>query len=191
EQTRARIEDPAAPVLHEGVVVGLADHTVLVSHDGTERPIEESGAPIRNPRGQVAGAVLVFRDVTERKQAEAALVEEGRRKDEFPAMLAHELRNPLAAIANAVHLLLRPGAEHLVDWCKEIIDRQVKHLARLVDDLLDVSRVTRGKIQLQVQRVGLAALVRWAGAAVRPRPEDREDGLRLRIGPGSSAHGAD
>src|SRR5262249_7430862 len=191
EQTRARIEDPAAPVLHEGVVVGLADHTVLVSHDGTERPIEESGAPIRSPRDQVAGAVLVFRDVTERKQAEAALVEESRRKDEFLAMLAHELRNPLAAIANAVHLLLRPGAEHLVDWCKEIIDRQVKHLARLVDDLLDVSRVTRGKIHLQVQRVDLAGLVRSAIAAVRPLIEERKHDLRVRIEPERIAMEAD
>src|SRR5262249_47984887 len=159
-------EDPVARVLAEGAVVGLGQDTVLLSHDGTERPIDDSGAPIRNARGQVAGAVLVFRDITERKRAAAAVVEESRRKDEFLAMLAHELRNPLAAIANSTHLLLRPGAEHLLDWCKEVIDRQVKHLARLVDDLLDVSRITRGKIQLKPQPVDLATLIRSATAAV-------------------------
>jgi signal transduction histidine kinase/CheY-like chemotaxis protein len=160
---------------------------VLISHDGTERPIDDSGAPIRSPRDQVAGAVLVFRDVTERKQAEAALVEESRRKDEFLAMLAHELRNPLAAIANAVQLLLRPGAEHLVDWCREVIDRQVKHLSRLLDDLLDVSRITRGKIQLRVRRVDLATLIRSATAAVRPLIEERKHDLRVQIEPRSIA----
>jgi PAS domain S-box-containing protein len=191
EPTRVPDEDPVARVLAEGAVVGLAQDTVLLSHDGTERPIDDSGAPIRNARGQVAGAVLVFRDITERKRAEAALVEESRRKDEFLAMLAHELRNPLAAIANSTHLLLRPGAEHLLDWCKEVIDRQVKHLARLVDDLLDVSRITRGKIQLRPQPVDLATLIRSATAAVQPLFDERKHDLRVQIEPGSIALDAD
>ena len=191
EQTRALVEDPVARVLGEGAVVDLTNQTVLVSHDGTERPIDESGAPIRTSQGQVTGAVLVFRDVTERKQAEAALREESRRKDEFLAMLAHELRNPLAAIANAVQLLLRPGTEHLVDWCKEVIDRQVKHLAHLIDDLLDVSRLTRGKIQLRLQRADLATLIRSATAAVRPLIEARKHDLRVQIEPPRIALEAD
>ena len=73
-----------------------------------------------------------------------------RRKDEFLAMLAHELRNPLAAIGNAVQPdVAEPTAEEHVDWSMEVIARQMKHLARLIDDLLDVSRITRGKIELR------------------------------------------
>ena len=95
--------------------------------------------------------------MTERKRAEQEIREQAerlrendRRKDEFLAMLAHELRNPLAAISNAVTVLELSGRpqEHL-DWSKEVIERQVRHLSRLIDDLLDVSRITRGKIQLR------------------------------------------
>src|SRR5205814_9229616 len=130
-----------------------------IAQDGTERPIDDSGAPIRDVRGAIEGIVVVFRDVTERKRAEAAREQESRRKDEFLAMLAHELRNPIAAISNAVQLLLRPGAEGLLEWSKEVIDRQVRQLTRLVDDLLDVSRITRGKIQLRPQRLDLATVI--------------------------------
>src|SRR5215468_2649181 len=75
EQTRQPIESPMARVLREGVVVGLANHTILVARDGTERSIDDTGAPIRNGRGELIGVVLVFRDITDRKEAEAALRE--------------------------------------------------------------------------------------------------------------------
>ena len=71
--TRKQVESPTVRALREGVVVGLANHTLLISKDGTERPIDDSAAPIRNPQGEVAGAVLVFRDITERKRAEAKM----------------------------------------------------------------------------------------------------------------------
>ena len=102
EFTRRPAENPVRRVLAEGGVVGLANHTLLIGRDGTERPIDDSAAPIRDAVGEVDGVVLVFRDVTERRRYEAKLIEDARRKDEFLAMLAHELRNPLAAIANAV-----------------------------------------------------------------------------------------
>ncbi len=183
EQTRAAVESPAERVLSEGVVVGLANHTLLIARDGTERPIDDSGAPIRGAGGGVEGVVLVFRDVTERRRAEDLTAEEGRRKDEFLAMLAHELRNPLAAIANAVQLLMHPGAEGVQDWCREVIERQVRQLTRLVDDLLDISRISRGKIQLRPQRVELSTIVRSAAQAVRPLIDERGHELRLSLAP--------
>ncbi len=185
EHTRAAVESPADRVLAEGTVVGLANHTILIARDGTERPIDDSGAPIRGVDGRVAGVVLVFRDVTDRHEAEARLAEEGRRKDEFLAMLAHELRNPLAAIANAVQLMLHPEVGDSEAWCREVIDRQARQLTRLVDDLLDVSRISRGKIQLRPQRVDLAAIVRSAALVVRPLVDERRHELRLAIDPDS------
>jgi PAS domain S-box-containing protein len=185
ERTRQPVESPAARVLAEGMIVGLANHTILIGRDGTERPIDDSGAPIRGPDGHMEGLVLVFRDVTERRRAEARLAEEARRKDEFLAMLAHELRNPLAAISNSVQLLVRPDAEEFHPWAREVTSRQVRQLTRLVDDLLDVSRISLGKVQLRPQRVDLAAAARSAAEVVRPLIDERGHELRLAIPPGS------
>src|SRR5262249_36268293 len=96
-------------------------------------------------------------DVTERREAEEALKDVNQRKDVFLAMLAHELRNPLAPIRNAAQLLKahsigRPELE----WARTIIERQTRHLVRLVDDLLDVSRMVRGKIVLQKTNIGIS-----------------------------------
>jgi PAS domain S-box-containing protein len=184
EKTREPVESPAARVLAEGRVVGLGNHTVLIGRDGSERPIDDSGAPIRGAGGAVEGVVLVFRDVTERRRAEARIVEETRRKDEFLAMLAHELRNPLAAISSAVQLLVRPDAEEFHPWGREVAERQVRQLTRLVDDLLDVSRISRGKIQLRSQRVDLAEAVPSAVQVVRPLIDDRRHELYVAIAPG-------
>jgi signal transduction histidine kinase/DNA-binding response OmpR family regulator len=108
--------------------------------------------------------------------------EADRRKNEFLAMLAHELRNPLAPIRNAVHLLRQPGAgrEHL-DWAGEVIDRQVRQLVRLVDDLLDVSRITRGSITLQPDWVSLAAVVGSAVETSRPLIDARKQTLTVTL----------
>ena len=102
-------------------------------------------------------------DVTERKQAEAALKEADRRKDEFLAMLAHELRNPLAPIRNALHLIhMAEDPEEAVRRMYPVMERQLNQLVRLVDDLLDISRVTRGKIELRKERHTLADIVHSA-----------------------------
>ncbi|HKV07569.1 MAG TPA: PAS domain S-box protein, partial [Thermoanaerobaculia bacterium] len=101
------------------------------------------------------------RDVTQRKRTEEDLKEADRRKDEFLAMLAHELRNPLAPIRNAVALLRQLGpVGPPLQQARDMIDRQVAHMARLVDDLLDVSRISRGKILLRQEPLDLAALIR-------------------------------
>src|SRR5581483_5226086 len=95
------------------------------------------------------------RDLTERLAAAE------RRKDEFLAMLAHELRNPLAPVLNGLHLLrLSAGDREVIDQARVIMERQIRHMARLVDDLLDVSRITRNKITLARVRLDLAELVR-------------------------------
>jgi PAS domain S-box-containing protein len=108
-------------------------------------------------------------DVTRRRQAEEALKEVNQRKDEFLAMLAHELRNPLAPIRNAAQLLNvhAPGRPE-IEWARAVIERQTKHLVRLVDDLLDVSRMVRGQITLQKKKADLAEIVQTAVETSRP-----------------------
>jgi PAS domain S-box-containing protein len=133
-----------------------------------------------------AGGVCVFTtDITELKQAQQererlhdALREADRRKDEFLAMLAHELRNPLAPILHAVQILrrLEPATPEQA-WCEEVIERQTAHLTRLVDDLLDISRITQGKVTLQREPVELAAIVGRAVETVRPFLEGRRHEL--------------
>jgi PAS domain S-box-containing protein len=117
--------------------------------------------PLRDDTGAVRGFVKILRDMTLRKQMEDEIKEASRRKDEFLAMLAHELRNPLTPVRNALHVL-RFQAEDLatVVRMRELMERQIGHLSRLISDLLDVSRVTRGKITLQRERLDLARQVR-------------------------------
>lgn len=104
--------------------------------------------------------------------------ESDKRKNEFLAMLSHELRNPLAPVRNAVQVLLQSGIDHpQVNWAREVIDRQVSHLARLVDDLLDVSRITRGKIRLQLKVCDVAGLVASAIETSRPAIEANSHNL--------------
>jgi len=123
-------------------------------------------------------------DITARKRAEQALREADRRKDEFLATLAHELRNPLAPISNAMHLLKSDGehrrrADRLID----MVQRQVRHIVRLVDDLLEVSRISRGKIALQRAPVDLAAILHGAIEANKPLLEGCAQRLRLDLPP--------
>ena len=183
EETRAPVENPVDKVLREGAVVGLANHTVLIGRDGRERPIDDSGAPIRDGRGRVVGVVLVFRDITERRASEQRLHENDRRKDEFLAMLAHELRNPLAPIRNAAHTLTLLGQpDERLRWVSGVIERQVGLLTRLVDDLLDVSRITSGKITLQHERVPVAAaVIAQAVETARPAAESRRETLEVDV----------
>ncbi len=121
--------------------------------------------------------------IVEREQSEQALRDAGRRKDEFLATLAHELRNPLAPISNAAYLLGRVQKEGALRSAREIIERQVWHLARLVEDLLDVSRISRGKIDLRIGRVDLADLVRNAVETSQPLIDRRRHRLDVHLPP--------
>jgi len=119
-------------------------------------------------------------EVAERARAEQALKEADRHKDEFLAMLAHELRNPLAPIRNAVHLMKRKSLDDSqLQLSRDIIERQLIQLSRLVDDLLDVSRITRGKINLARRRVALSELVARAVETVAPTLESRSHVLEV------------
>jgi len=304
EETRQTVDNPALRAMREGVIVGLANHTLLLARDGRELPISDSGAPIRDGHGVVVGAVLVFRDVTTRRRAERdlrrseehmrsivehvvdgiltidesgtvetinraaerlfgyaarevvgknvrmlmpepfqgehdryvrsyletgqakiigigrevigrrkdgstfpmelsvsefrvaegrrftgivrdvserrqleeqlrqrveELAEVSRRKSEFMATLAHELRNPLAPIRNSIALLQLKGPQvpELIA-ARDVLDRQVKHMTRLLDDLLDVNRLGRHKLQLRKTRVTLASVLESAVETVQP-----------------------
>ncbi len=125
-------------------------------------------------------------EVAERTRVEQALKAADRHKDEFLAMLAHELRNPLAPILNAVRLMRKkPLADPQLLWSREVIERQLAHLTRLVDDLLDVSRITRGKINLSRETVDVSDLVARAVETVQPLIAERGHQLRLDVAEGA------
>ncbi|WP_164101054.1 PAS domain S-box protein [Candidatus Laterigemmans baculatus] len=278
EDSRKSVPNPVDTVFRENRVVELANHTALVTKDGREVPIEDSAAPIRGKGGEISGAVLVFRDVSETRRARetqlylAAIVEssddaiigqtldgriaswnrgaeqlygyateeivgkplsilvpddhpeesptitervargeyiehfetqrvrrdgsrvdvsltispvkdaegriigaskiarditgrkeEERRKNEFLALLAHELRNPLAPLRNGLQVLQLSGDDpDVLSEVRTLMERQLQHLVRLVDDLLDMSRISRGKLHLQRQRIPIAQAVEHA-----------------------------
>jgi PAS domain S-box-containing protein len=176
EQTREVVESPVARVLRENKVVGLANHTILRSRNGTERPVEDSGAPIRGPGGEISGVVLVFRDATADRAARLELIasrdalrEADRRKDVFLATLSHELRNPLAPIRSATRVLETPDlTQQDLERSRSIISRQVRHMASLLDDLLDISRITRGMLTLRTSDVELRGLMEAAIETAQP-----------------------
>jgi PAS domain S-box-containing protein len=115
----------------------------------------------------------------------AAMQEADRRKDEFLAMLAHELRNPLAPIRNALHVMKQPGASALLlRQVREMAERQAQHMGRLLDDLLDVSRISRGRIELRKELVDVAAVVHRTIEAVRPLLEERRHEVEVALPPG-------
>jgi PAS domain S-box-containing protein len=163
------VEDPLDRVLHSGQVVHGAVHLTLASRTGDRIPIAFSAAPIRNERGDITGSVLVFRDESERRQNEQALRNADRQKDEFLATLAHELRNPLAPICMGLNLLQMSGHDPAAnaEVCA-MMARQSQHMVRLIDDLMDVSRITRGKLELRKQQISLDEVVQNAVDANRP-----------------------
>jgi PAS domain S-box-containing protein len=319
EDTREPAENPVAKVLASGEIVALANHTSLLARDGTEIAIEDSAAPIRDSRGNIAGAVMVFRDVTERRRAdrtlrrseqlladffenaavglhwvgpdgtilranqteldllgyskeeyvgrhiaefhadppviadilnrlqcgeclqgyearlrckdgsirhvlissnvlwedgkfihtrcftrdvtpqkkaelalreeiasreraEAALREADRRKDEFLATLAHELRNPLAPIRQAALISQAAEASDAQKrWSHDVISRQVHHMSLLLDDLLDISRVTRGTLELRLEMTDLAAIIEAAIETARPAIDAKRHRFTLSV----------
>jgi CheY-like chemotaxis protein/two-component sensor histidine kinase len=121
-------------------------------------------------------------DITSRKLAEEELEQAGRRKDEFLAMLGHELRNPLAPIGMAVEVLRNQGPDDdSVAWARDVIARQLRQLTRLVDDLLDVSRITRGKVTLLLTPLDVASVVAQAVETSRPLIESRGHQLTTHV----------
>jgi two-component system CheB/CheR fusion protein len=150
--------------------------------DGVYRWFRLTGEPVPDASGTVDKWVGTCTDIEERKRAEEGLREADRRKDVFLATLAHELRNPLAPIRNTVKLLRQVGANDAAsEWGRDVIERQVEQLTRLVDDLLDVSRITRGKVQLQLEPLDLATVVAGAVETSRPMIDARRHALRVHL----------
>ena len=181
EMTGASADDPITQVLKDGKPIELANHTALLRPDGTAVSIEDSAAPLRGANDEVRGVVFIFKDISGRRRADRELAttrnlleknlaelriseeelrKADRRKDEFLATLAHELRNPVAPIRHAIKLLESEalGAEQQ-RWNRAVIARQTAHIARLLDDLLDSARITRGELVLRIAAVDLQAVV--------------------------------
>jgi PAS domain S-box-containing protein len=319
ETTGQPVEQPVRNVIQRGVAVGLGNHTLLIARDGSQRPIDDSAVAIRDDDGQVVGVVLIFRDITERRQSErlvasgkeyaesivktvreplvvldsqlrvqsanpsfyqtfqfapaeteghfiydlgdrqwnipalkhlleeivplnssfedwlvehdfehigrktmmlsarrfppegkydlillaieditarklaegerekvvAQLREQDKQKDEFLAMLAHELRNPLAAISNAVALMALTDAKEQRDYAIEAIQRQSRHLSRIIEDLLDISRINHGKLELRREIVDAGPILESAAQAVETLVKVRNHTLDVAIDRGN------
>lgn len=194
EHTRHPIETPLTKALREGTVVGLANHSILTARDGREIPIDDSAAPIRGPKGQIIGVILVFHDITARKHAErereqllerehAARVDAetaSRLKDEFLATVSHELRTPLNAIYGWASVL-RGGRidEATMSKALESIERNARAQTQLVEDLLDVSRIITGKMILKLQPVEISSVIRACIESIGPAAESKN--LKLNV----------
>jgi PAS domain S-box-containing protein len=183
EETRGPVENPFTAIKREGNVVGLANHTILLTRDGREIPIEDSGAPIRDTDGHIIGVIVVFHDVSERRHAEqereqllkreqAARSEAeaaDRLKDEFLATVSHELRTPLTSILGYAEMM---RADRLNDndtgHAVEVIARSARAQAEIIDGILDVSRIITGKFHIDAKAVELAPIMRAAIDTLRP-----------------------
>jgi PAS domain S-box-containing protein len=158
--------------------------TVRMAKDGRRIDISLTISPIRDAEGRVIGASKVARDVTERKQAEEALREADRRKDEFLALLAHELRNPLAPLRNGLQVMrLASGDAKTVARTRDMMDRQLSHMVRLIDDLLDISRISQNKMELRRDRALLADVISSAVETARPALEAAGHKLTVSLPP--------
>jgi PAS domain S-box-containing protein len=152
----------------------------LRRHDGQLRWHLSRASPLRDERDRIVRWFGTNTDITDRIEMERALKEANRHKDEFLAMLAHELRNPLAPLRNALVLLkMGGGDQHKVDQARSVMERQVGHMTRIVDDLLEVSRITQGKVTLHKERLDLGRLVRVVTQDEQPAFETA--GLKLAV----------
>ena len=172
---------------------------MLQRPDGSRVWVRAHPTPVHDAQGRLVGGINMLLDITESRRAEEALREADRRKDEFLAMLAHELRNPLAPIRNALQILRdaptrgingngdndtgseRRVAGRTTEPALQMMERQVAQMVRLVDDLLDVSRVSLGKIELRLERVSLAAVMHQVEQAARSGFESRGVALTLAL----------
>jgi PAS domain S-box-containing protein len=179
---------PHVEIYRNGEPVGIDDlpmHTAArtgqpVPNQELEFRFEDGSAcwaygnavPLFDAAEKVRGVISTFVDITERKLAEAALKEDDRRKDVFLATLAHELRNPLAPLRSSLEIMKRSGGDaRRIDAALDTMGRQISHMERLIDDLLDVSRITHNRLELRIQQVELASVLQHALEASRPLAE--------------------
>ena len=166
---RLRKGEPVAPF-----------ESVRLTKDGRSVSVSVALSPVRSLSGQLVGASAIFRDITDLKRARQVLEEETRRKDQFLALLGHELRNPLAPLRNSLEVLRSEAAdEGRKRTSLEVMDRQLVHLTSLVDQLLDASRISSGKIVLHSDEVDLVAVARASAEDQRALLE--ASGLKLKV----------
>ncbi|MEW6735701.1 MAG: PAS domain S-box protein [Acidobacteriota bacterium] len=204
EKTREVVENPVEKVLDKGIIVGLANHTILISKQGVDIAIDDSGAPIKDDAGNIIGVILVFRDVTEKKRGEQKLnqllireqearkqAEEANRiKDEFLATVSHELRTPLTSILGWIRMIRSDKLDAVaVSKALETIERNARSQAQLVQDLLDISRIISGKLRLEMQPVDLEAVIKSAVDSIRPTADTKSIKLRTIIDSTSPVYG--
>lgn len=204
EGNRKPVDDPVSAVLRNGKPSGpLRDPVLLVARNGVERPIEHNAAPIRNREGEIAGVVLVFRDVSERRSVEAerqvaamdrdrlleaeriarAEAERANRvKDDFVAVVSHELRTPLNAILGWTEVLLQGRPDQQTIRGLEVIRRNTQVQAQLIGDLLDISRVASGKLLLDVRSLDLVGVIEAAIETVQHAADTRGITIEKRLG---------
>jgi PAS domain S-box-containing protein len=158
--------------------------TIRVAKDGRRLDISLTVSPVRDSEGAIVGASKIARDITERKRAEQALRDADRRKDEFLALLAHELRNPLAPLRNGLEVMrLASGDAEAVAQARGMMERQLGHMVRLIDDLLDISRINTNAMELRRSRVLLTDVVQSAVETARPLIDDAGHCLHVSLPP--------
>lgn len=137
-------------------------------HDGTTLNMLINTAPLFDEHGKVRGVIGALMDISALKQTQRELEESNRQKNEFLSVLAHELRNPMAAIGYSVELLRHVASPESINKAREVIARQTGHMGRLLDDLLDLSRITRNKIELDLHPIDLRRIIELAYESARP-----------------------
>ncbi|HEY7789706.1 MAG TPA: ATP-binding protein [Vicinamibacterales bacterium] len=181
------------PIAHDdcamaaAVLEGRSIHgteVVIERPDGSRVDVMAYPTPLRDASGRITGGINVMVDVTDRKQLIAQLQAQDGRKDEFLATLAHELRNPLAPVANCLQLMRRAGGNpSILDHARTIMERQLAQMVRLVDDLLDLSRITRNRLELRKERVPLSKIVDSAIETSRPIIDQAAHALDVALPP--------
>ena len=177
-----------------GSIAAVYDQEVIIERpDGSRINVIANVVPLKNERQEIAGGMSCFYDITERSRLERktfeqaqALADLDRRKDEFLAMLSHELRNPLAAMSNAANLLrLQKDEAPIQHKARAIIERQVGQLTRLVDDLLEVSRISTGRVQLRREPIAVSGIVERAVETAQPLIAEHRHQLTVAMPPES------
>ena len=182
-------ETPMTKVLR-GKLPEVTDMEIVIERpDGSRVTVIANIVPLKNDQGEITGVLNCFYDISERSRLEKKTLEQAEtlaelntRKDEFLAMLSHELRNPLAPISNAVQLLrLQKNEDPVQQRARNIIERQVGQLTHLIDDLMEVSRLTTGRIHLRVAHVTMNAIIKNAVETVRPLIDSQRHTLDISV----------
>ena len=198
EQNRTRIENPITQALEKGIVVNVPKHTVLISKNGTEIPIDDSAAPIRDDKGNIMGAVFVFRDITERKRVEEAqqkqieqervvaeLEKLNQLKDDFLSTVSHELRTPISNMKMAIQMLkLSRDSPERSQRYLEILQAECTRESDLINGLLDLQRLETASYPILL--VESVSLQDWLPSMIEPfqvRTQQRQQILQINLPP--------